>query len=387
MSRLFIILTLVLVGLLFALPSADSAKAQFYYGGYVVPQSYATNTINYNDGNFYWHPAGPDLAGRNYPAGYYAWLNGNWYLQGVGYLYKETVAQALANKPVDYTPDWQKKLLDIAANRDKVESKLRLRAADYQAFQSGLKALGLQENFHWNNYGQFPGGGFASPHYGTGGSGYGTVTSNVHLGTYGNNGNTLYGYSFNSIKDVYGDTNLNALYQQAARLTQNAQTLAGQATGDFHDLVGEEGQNRARVAEILANAQVARAAIEAAKPQTRTRSESRTFSFKAEEDGKGGTKITPVSPEEAAKQGISQPRGAGLSRQQVFATKCAACHSGADKKGGFDVEAYDHMDLDQKSKVWGRLFTTDKDKIMPRNADGGPGTPLTAAEKKAVVSE
>jgi hypothetical protein len=150
MTRFFLAAAGTLLATLLFIPHGEEAQAQ-YFNGYAT--SYVT-PVNYFNGNFYWHGAGPDEAGRAYPAGYYAWLNGNWYLQGTGYVYKATVAEALAAKPVDYTPGWQKKLLDIAAARDKTESRLRLQAMDYNAFQSSLKSLGLEGNFHWNGYGQ-----------------------------------------------------------------------------------------------------------------------------------------------------------------------------------------------------------------------------------------
>lgn len=366
MTRFFLAAVGTLLAILLFIPRGDEARAQ-YFQGYVA--NYAV-PINYFDGNFHWHNSGPDEAGRQYPAGNYAWLKGNWYLQGSGYVYKATVAEALAAKPVDYTPGWQKKLLDIAAQRDKTESKLRLQAMDYNAFQQSLKALGLEGNFRWNGYGQ-------AINYGTGfAHSYGQ--GSVNLGSYGGNGNTLYGYSYSTIKDVYGDTNLNTLYQQAARLTQNAQTLAGQATTDFTDLVGKEGENRARVAEILAQAQAASQALQAAKPQARERTETRVFSFRTEADGNGGVKVVPI--EGGGEQPIAQPRDAAVF-QTLIKTKCASCHSGDKKEGGFDIATYGGLDALKKTKVWNRLLTPDQDKRMPK---GQPA--LTADEIRLFVT-
>ena len=366
MTRFFLAAATTLIAVLLFIPRGEEAQAQYFNGyaaAYVAP-------INYFDGNYYWHGAGPDEAGRSYPSGYYAWINGNWYQKGAGYLYKETVAQALLNKPVDYTPDWQKKLLDIAAKRDKVEGQLRVRAQDYQAFQSALEAMGLKGNFHWNGYGQALNYGNIAQSYGHG-SAYG-------MGTYGTNANTLFGYSYSSIKDVYGDTNLNALYQQAARLTQNAQTLAGQATTDFHDLVGKEGESRARVAEALAQAQAAALALQAARLPTREKTETRVFSFKTEADGNGGVKVVPV--EDGGDKPIAQPRDA-TAFQALMKTKCAACHSGDKKEGGFDIAGYGGLDPLKKTKVWNRLLTPDNDKRMPK---GQPA--LTAEEVRLFVT-
>ena len=63
-------------------------------------------------------------------------------------------------------------------------------------------------------------------------------------------GTTVYGYS--TVAESYGNVDLGLLYNQAARLTDQAQQLAGQAATDFQSLVQAEGQNRAEVAKIIA---------------------------------------------------------------------------------------------------------------------------------------
>ncbi len=76
-------------------------------------------------------------------------------------------------------------------------------------------------------------------------------------------GTTVYGYS--TVAEAYGNVDLGLLYNQAARLTDQAQQLAGQAAADFQTLVQTEGQNRAEVAKIIAQGQAAREALSAAK--------------------------------------------------------------------------------------------------------------------------
>lgn len=371
MTRFVLAAVAGLFATLLFIPRGEQVQAQ-YFTGYVTPY---VVPINYKDGLFHWHTAWYDAGGRYYPAGSYAWLNSNWYLYGHGYYYP---AKVEAPKAADYTPDWKKKLLDIAAARDKVEGRLRIQALDHQTYLEALKALGLEGNFKWNGYGTAP----VYPNAGaTHTYGYNNAGS-VNLGNFGANGNTIYGYSYSSIKDVYGDTNLNSLYQQAARLTQNAQQLAGQATTDFSDLVGKEGENRARVAEILAKAQAAKAALDAATPQTRTREESRVFSFSAVSDGNGGVKVVPIEGNGAA----AQPAAVTGEAQQFRVQACAACHSGANKKGGFDIASYPTLNLEQKAKVWERVFSTDPEKVMPRSKDGKPA-PLPAEGKKKFVAD
>jgi len=357
---------LPLVLLLLVLLAVPAAEGQYVSSGYVPSYGYGYAPVNQKDGAYHYHAE--QLAHNGYPyfpAGWYKWTGTGWWLRGYGYFYPPAAAAAPAPA---YAPGWQGQLLDLAAARDKVEGKLRLAQQDQQAYLNAVNALGLTGNFRLPAYGTL---GYGQHLYGLPRL---TGTGSLTLGSYGASGNTVYGYSYNSIKDVYGDTNLNALYQQAARLTQNAQTLAGQATGDFHGLVGEEGKNRARVAEILAQAQAAKTALDAAKPQARTTQETRTFTFQLGADGK----LTPAAPAD----GNAPPARTAPGAFAALATaRCAACHSGQKKEGGFDVAAYSGLSLADKAKVWQRLLTPDKDKRMPKDA-----APLTAEEVQLFVS-
>lgn len=330
----------------------QTVEAGYYYYG-----TYAS----YYDGNFHYHEAGYGTDGLWYPAGNYSWINGQWYLQGYGF-------GAGVAKKVDYTPDWKKQLLNIAANRDKVEGRLRENALDQQHFLQAAEALGLKGNFNWSNYGQHPG----FPGYGAGG--YGAGLGSIGLGSYGATSDTVYGYTYNTIKDVYGDTNLAALYQQASRLAENAQNLGGQATQGFQDAVAKEGDNRSRVAEILAKAQAAKVALDAANlpPQSHTETKSSTVV------------VTPTAPVGTPNPAPS-PNLSGWA--EVASNRCASCHSDKTQggpKGKFNIVDYPKLAPEQKAKVLERIFTEDLGRVMPRSADG-KGAPLSAQEKVKFV--
>ena len=343
-------------------PSYQSYTPSYSYNqgyGYSNNASHNTPGVNYYDGSYHYHNAGY-YQGTWYPAGNYAWQGGKWVAQGGG---------SYQGAP---PKDWKSDLVGMAKQRD-----------ENAAYLQALKAIGVEAPF------PVPGGGASpqlTPGGATGGYGYG---SNLNLNSYGTNGSTLYGYTYSAVKDLYGDNNLGLLYQQAARLTQNAQTLAGQATTDFSDLVGREGGSRARVAEILAKAQAAQMALQAANAQPSQQVEQRTFTFRLEQGADGQLNVVPQPPVAPPGPGVAPnaqapvvpPAQNGDAFQRLAVTKCASCHSGADKKGGFDISSYPGMDNKSKMKVWGRLLHSDPTKRMPQGAE-----PLTPAEVQLFLS-
>jgi hypothetical protein len=297
------------------------------------------------------------------------------------------VAYPQAEMP-SYGKNWQDKLLSIAANRDKLEGNLRTAALDHQAYISAVNILGLAGNFRLPGYGTAP----AYPSYSAPHAPYAAPYAAAQ-------GNTLYGYSYANVKDLYGDTNLSTLYQQAARLTQNAQTLAGQGHTDFSDLVGREGANRARVAEVLAKAQAAAQVLAAANPQASQHTEQRTFSFRLEQGANGASTLVPVQPPAqpdvgadqqpqpgqqppAAQPGQAQPgrapgpqappmpRDNDEAFRQLLANRCAQCHGDKEPKGAFRVSAYATLSPGDKMGVWRRIMAKDSKRMPP--PDAGP---------------
>jgi len=353
-----------------------------YYPQAYSTYSYVQPSVDYYNGQYHYHASGYDSAGRHYPAGYFAWQNGQWYQNGRPF-YETTSKEAKAlSQTVPFQPGWQKQLLDIAAARDKVEGRLRTQAADFQQYLQGLQALGLQGNFHIQNYGQ-------SVPYGAPTMPYTPYASSKQ---YGNQGNTLYGYTYSTIRDIYGDTSTSSLFQQQAKLAENAQSLAGQASTDFGNNVAREGNNRARVAEILAYGQSRKMALDSSHPQipVEEHREDRIETTgqgqgQVQQQGQGQGQAQSLGPDGGAR--VTMPRADGaVTWPAVAIERCASCHGNGKHEGGFELAAYEKMPPEQKAKVWARLTTSDPDKRMPRGKDGGPGKPLTPAEFKLFVN-
>ena len=214
----------------------------------------------------------------------YSYSNGYWWRDGVGYLpYKVYYYDRCrryrwywAWKPVSYNnsqygnsqynvssqdENWRSKLLDIAANRDKYELSARRSAIEQEEFLESVQALGLSDNFHIQGYGQ-------PVQYSQYEMNYNAYPGQVASAqSYAPQGQTVYGYSTQTLSNLYGNNDLSVLYNQAGRVVENAQTLAGQANSDFQTLVRTEGDNRSRVAEILAKGQAAREALQATNAQ------------------------------------------------------------------------------------------------------------------------
>lgn len=270
---------------------------------------------------------------KGYYDKYYCYHDGYW-----AYTWKESYAYTPVK--LDYqAADIEQAIIKLAADRDRAVLKI---AAQQQKSQSALQLvdkLGLSQNF-------------GIPNYGTGIFSYGTP----QLSSAGVQGNSVYGYSYKSVADVYGTTDLNALYQQAARLTENAQTLAGQANSDFSTRVGEANQGARAVAEILARGEAGAKVLQAAKPSPSVRIEQQSGGFQF------GTRTNSLLQ--------SSVVGAKLDLKLPGPAKCVSCHSGGgDAVTAWDITRYNPNDSRQRNKVLSRLITEDPEKIMPKGAD------------------
>lgn len=391
MSRSTTLVGLALAAVLgLALAVTPTARADSYHNGYVDSNGYT-----YNNG--YWWKDGYAYKYEKYwvpGTGYYQYgcyytTPGYWAYKYVQYpvaQYKEPEKKVSAADP-----DWRSKLLDIAGNRDKYEAQARKAAYEQKAFIDSVGALGLTGNFRWEGYGTSP---YPAGYGGYGAATYGATTyaaalplnglyahhQQLQFGSYGANASTVYGTTLKSLADPYADNALPQLYQQANRLAENAQRLSGQATQDFGALVKEEGGNRARVAEILARAEAVKQFMGTLDGPPKTVTESRTFEFKS--DTQSGAAPAAIPP--AGDGGFRATAAAGGGRkaqfEALFAAKCGACHTGTAAKGKFTLAAYYKMSTDDKLKVWSLLVTKDKDRVMPRTVDGGPGELLSQDE-------
>lgn len=289
----------------------------------------------------YWTRGGNYYTRNRVDWGEYVYRNCCRYYEAY-YYYKYYPATPPVSSVSPTDPDFRVKLLEIAKQRDAIEGSIRKSAAQHNEFVEAVAALGLSGNFNWQGYGAAP-------------KGYGSY----QLGNFGANASTVYGYS--SVADLYGQTDLNVLYQQSSKLAQNAQQLSGQATTDFADLVKQAGSNQGAVAEILAKGQAAAAVLNATKADPTVRVVNRAYTVQFGSDGQ--PVVTPVVPQ--------VDKGAPL--KVLVTSDCMACHGKVEPKGKLDLSNLSALTLEQKMNIVGRLVTKDPAKVMPRKPDGGPG--------------
>lgn len=269
-------------------------------------------------------------------------------------------AAPVAPAPPAYAPGWKAKMFDYAAARD-----------DAALYQQTVAALG----FH----GQSLAFQQTVPY-----------CPNPNLGSFGANGTTLYG-SFAQTAQQYGATDMNVLYQQAGKLTQGAQSLAGQANTAFSGLVQQAGTNQERVAETLAKGEAAARALAAAAAApsstvTTTSTNSRTIR-EAASVPPGPSAEAPLPDKTRLDEPRRQSDFSGLLRS-VVAAKCASCHGDKEPRAGLNLNAWSEFSDEQKERVRDRLLTDDPDKRMPRlvSDEKKPGPALTASERRPFFS-
>lgn len=306
-------------------------------------------------------------AGRRYSrsivseAGY--WRCGAYYPGASYYSYTPVVEQQVYVPPVAATPaafNENEAIINLAKLRVKQQHSLEL-----------AQALGLSVTY--------PGQGTV-PFAAIPGQGYNvTATGQTTTQVYGAQANTVYGYKFGNLDSFYAPTDLSTLYQMANQLAFNAQTLGGQATGDFQKLVQQEGTARSNLAQrlaerdiLIARGQTAVAILNALQSPggVSTNNYSITISPKTGVQT-NSSKATPAD------------KAAVWKAWQASATKCAACHAGAKSQGGFVVDDYPGLANNLKEVVIARLTTPDLKLRMPRKPDGTAGEPLPQDEVKA----
>lgn len=289
--------------------------------GTATPSEYT-----YRDG-FYWLGEVPYTRQKvQYTTpGYYQC--GYYYPGTVSYRYEYTRAAVYTPPaPPRYGPGWKEQALKYAEYRD-----------DLAAYLKTLDALGIQgQQYSFQQGYHYPQMNYAT-------------------------GQTAYGYTYQAVKEAYGQTDLNTLYQQASRLAQGAQGLGGQATAEFQSLVAQAGENQAKVAEILAKAQAVRAIMEGVRPEPRVK------------------ETTTIN-------GVAMPPAGAATALTVLNSRCASCHSGAQKKGTFDVAQWNQLTDDQRAGVLARVLTDDDARRMPRKPDGSAGK-LTGPEVIALAGK
>lgn len=176
-------------------------------------------------------------------------------------------------------------------------------------------------------------------------------------------GTTVYGYS--TVAEAYGNVDLGLLYNQAARLTDQAQQLAGQAAADFQGLVQAEGQNRAEVAKIIAQGQAARDALHAAKGPPPANLQ-RAFTFRVVQDAKGEMKIEKIESGSNSPDFNLSSVKQGTNISDVIKTRCISCHGDQKAAGGLNfLQAITDA---QQQRCLELITESDPQKRMPKGA-------------------
>lgn len=321
-----IVRTIVLLLLLPVVGMADGYHqrgAYFYYGD--SPQAYYRSLITTQG---YWS------YGVYYP----------------GYSYYKYYAYT---PPTTYTPpvaaDWRAQALQYAIKRDK-------EILEQNHYMETIKALNLQNN-------RYP-----APSYGVPGQ-YLQQIDGYYQSTYTTNpvnASTTYGY--NAYSQTSNDM-LAQLYQMANQHTINAQASGDKAATNFQALVGQEGNSRFKVAEVLAKGQIVSAIMKSLEGPPSALTQGYSYRITPQGIQTDNSKVDPGTKASIAAQ-----------FKAMADAKCLACHSGATKKGGFDVTVYSSMSPEAKQIVWDRLTTNDQSKLMPRNAKNEPGQRLSPEE-------
>ena len=186
-----------------------------------------------------------------------------------------------------------------------------------------------------------------------------------------------------NVRESYGELNLNTLYQQSARLTQSAQTMAQQIlnTSAFQNgLVNQAGANQAIVAKILAEARAAEIALRAAQASSSVK-ETTTIT-------KSGVVTNPPPMPGASDNGGADTQTVAAFLALPGPKRCIACHTGEKAKGGFQIGSYLTLDEAGKEAVISRLANDTNEKPrMPLGPDGKSAGRLPRAELRNFIDK
>lgn len=262
------------------------------------------------------------------------------------YQYTQVPAQPVTPTQVVYNADWKAQLL-------KLDEKL----ADQAAYQKAYETLNQKYGFV---------------------AGHGLLYGNQLFGV---NATTQYGYSYNQVvQRGYPDADPNILFQQAFQLAQGAQKFSSEATQGHLAAIGQEGDNRSRVAQINARARAAEAFLRTLDGPPVVQSKTAIFG-----------PADPVQPQIQPNRFGEAAQGEGFNRallQTAVANDCASCHSGNVRKGGIDMSEFltKKFTPEMKLRVWERLTTNDPKMLMPQ---GGPrvGPAALAEYAKAIFGQ
>ena len=276
----------------------------------------------------------------------------------------EPIINNVRQKQASYK-DWRERLLDIAATRDKYAQAARNSVIEHNEFLEAVKALNLEGHPGLHQNIRYPQGyqqGYQQPY-----SNHGEASNNYGQQYVPNaqQGNTVYGYSYSSLASLYNQNDLSTLYQQIGRNAKAAAELTSHAHQSTVQLAEIEGTNKARIAMILAKAELLKAAAE---PEAHFKAKLQVYGT-APLRGiqSGGLPLSSQTPQQVAG-----------SLRELLATKCYSCHSGGRIEGtsqvfpqGADLTQYATFAPEQKHAVLQATLNGS----MPKE-----GEPLTVEE-------
>lgn len=234
---------------------------------------------------------------------------------------------------------WRDKLLDLKQAQIEFQQKQDAATRDHKEYLEAIEALGLGDKLE--------------PNY----SGY--KISKLQS-VYGNaqQGNTAYGYSLSTVGDVYGENQVGVWMQQYGRAQAQAQSAAQNGLDGMLEAINIEGDNRARVATIIAKAQLLQSLD---VPETKTQT-----TLEVQQAQTGGN--APVV--DAFAQAGSD------SLQQMLSQRCYSCHSPQGANGvsgkselfpfGVDLTRYPEFTVAQKRRTVESVLSGE----MPKGGNG-----------------
>jgi len=175
------------------------------------------------------------------------------------------------------------------------------------------------------------------------------------------------------------------MWNQVMRLNSDVAATGERLHGKTLDLLNAEGNNRARVAEILAKGQVTQQVILAAAQTLQQSNAASQLSIERRSTAGNNTDSygTPPPPPKTQTPPPANV-GSGLTIEQVFTTRCISCHNSEKKGGGLDLSDISALDATAGDKILRRITHDDPTKRMPLASTGDPGVPLSLSEVKAV---
>src|SRR5580700_372661 len=287
-----------LLAVLFILTFSPICLSQ-YSNGYTTPSGYT-----YRD-NYWWYGNQAYSRSPYTTASYYSC--GVYYPGYSGYAYTPVQVvyvqpPAPATPTIQYTENWRTEFL-----------KLDAALADKVAFNQAIALLSAK-------YGTtVVGSSVTTIPYGYSGS---------YTNTYGATAGTLDASSFAQLLGSYSDNNVAQLYQMAAQFGAGTERLHSAAVTGFQQLVAQESQNRAQVAQILAVAELLKA--------VKNNPSQQTFTFRV-----GPAGVEKIGPPEPAAKGNGKEDQVKLWQDRwaaVAEPKCFGCHGKPDANGKPRIE-------------------------------------------------